>query len=100
MLPNEFFKVPHWPYLFLINVNNLADNLSNVRLFADASLLFSVVHNVNTSASEVNNDSVKNDKFAYQWKMSCNADPIKQVHETIFTRKLGKEDHPPLVFEQ
>ena len=59
-----------------------------------------MVHNVNTSASEVNNDSVKIDKFAYRWKMSCNANPIKQAYETIFTRKLSKEDHPPLVFEQ
>ena len=29
-----------------------------------------------------------------------NLDPIKQAQEIIFTRKIRKEDHPPLVFEQ
>ena len=40
----------------LIYVNNLADELSNARLFADGTSLLSVVHNLNTSAGEINND--------------------------------------------
>ena len=71
--------------LFLIYTNDLADNLSNAKLFADATSSFSVVHNVSTSTGEVNNDSVKISKRAYQWKMSFNADPIKQAQEIIFT---------------
>ena len=50
------------PLLFLIHINDLADNLSNARLFADDTSLFSVVHNVNTSANEVNNDLVQINK--------------------------------------
>ena len=50
------------PLLFLIYMNDLADNLSNARLFADDTSLFSVVHNVNTSANEVNNDLVQINK--------------------------------------
>ena len=37
------------PLLFLIYVNDLSDNLtSNVKLFANDTSLFSVVHDVNT----------------------------------------------------
>ena len=46
--------------LFLIYINDLADGLmSNAKLFADDTSLFSVVHNVKTSADEVNNNFVK-----------------------------------------
>lgn len=49
--------------LFLIYINDLADGLmSNAKLFADDTLLFSVVHNVKTSADEVNNNLVKIDQ--------------------------------------
>ena len=65
--------------LLLIYLNNLADGLLNAKLFADATSLFSVVHNVNTSAGEVNNDSVKINKCTYQWKMSLKVNPIKQA---------------------
>ena len=49
--------------LFLIYINDLADGLtSNAKLFADGTSLFSVVHNVKTSADEVNNNLVKIDQ--------------------------------------
>ena len=86
--------------LFLIYINDLADDLLNAKLFADDTSLSSAVHNVNTAAGEVNNDLVKINKWACQWKMNFNPDPIKQAQEIIFTRKISKEDHPPLVFEQ
>ena len=48
------------PLLFLIYINDLADGLSsNAKLFADDTSLFSVVHNANTTANELNNDLVK-----------------------------------------
>ena len=48
------------PLLFLIYINDLSDNLtSNAKLFADDTSLFSVVHDVNTSAKELNDDSKK-----------------------------------------
>ena len=87
------------PLLFLIYINDLADGLSsNAKLFADGTSLFFVVHNANTIAKELNNDLVKINRWAYQWKMSFNPDPSKQAQEVIFSRKTKKEYHPPLAF--
>ena len=87
------------PLLFLICINDLADGLSsNAKLFADDTSLFSVVQNANTTAKELNNDLVKINRWAYQWKMSFNLDPSKQAQEVIFSRKTKKEYHPPLAF--
>ena len=49
------------PLLFLIYINDLSDGLSsNAKLFADDTSLFSVVHDRNTSAIELNKDLKKN----------------------------------------
>ena len=54
-------------------MNDLSDNLtSNAKLFADDTSLFSVVHDVNTFAKELNDQG-------FQWKMSFNPDPSKQA---------------------
>ena len=48
------------PLLFLIYINDLSDNMkSNVKLFADDTSLFSVVHHVNTSTKEELNHDLK-----------------------------------------
>ena len=48
------------PLLFIIFVNNLSDGLSsNPKLFADDTSLFSVVHDINTSTTELNSDLKK-----------------------------------------
>ena len=87
------------PPLFLIYINDLGDGLSsNAKLFADDTSLFSVVHNANTTAKELNNDLVKISRWAYQRKMSFNPDPSKQAQEVIFSRKTKKEYHPPFAF--
>ena len=45
------------PLLFLIYINDLSEGLSsNAKLFADDTSLFSVIHDSNTSALELNND--------------------------------------------
>ena len=50
------------PVFFLIYINDLTNGLpSNAELFADATLLFSVVHNVSIQTDELNNDFVKID---------------------------------------
>ena len=67
-------------------MDNITDNLSNAKIFS-GNILFSVVHNVNTSAGEINNNLVKINKWVYQWKMSFNLDPIKQAQEIISIRK-------------
>ena len=87
------------PLHFLIYINDLAAGLSsNAKLFADDTSLFSVIHDANTTAKELNNDLVKISRWAYQWKMSFNPDPSKQAQEVIFSRKTKKEYHPPLAF--
>ena len=81
------------PLLFLIYINDLADDLSsNVKLFADDTSLFSVVHDVNASARELNDDLKKINKWAFQWKMSFNPDPSKQASVTLDV-KLTFDEH-------
>ena len=83
------------PLLFLLYINGLADRLSsNAKLFADDTSLFSVIHDVDTSANELNNDSYQINKWAFQWKMSFNPDPSKQAQEIIFSRKTKENFHP------
>ena len=87
------------PLLFLIYVNDSSDNLtSNAKLFADDTSLFQFIHNVNTSAKKLNDDLKEVNEWAYQWKTSFNSDPNKQAQEVIFSRKLNRSTHPPLVF--
>ena len=87
------------PLLFLIYINDLAENLSsNPKLFADDTSLFSVVRDLNTSAIEINDDLKKIEAWAHQWKMSFNPDPLKQAQEVIFSRKRNKPHHPDIIF--
>ena len=89
------------PLCFFIYINDPSDDLSsNPKLFADDTSLFSVVHDKNTSAKELNNDLRKISNWAYQWKMSFNPDPLKQAQEVIFSRKMTKTNHPTLVFNE
>ena len=82
--------------LFLIYINNLPDKLStNVKLFADDTSLFSVVHDIITSSCDLNYYLNRVREWAFQWKMSFNPEPSKQAQEVIFTRKLQKKNPPP-----
>ena len=80
-------------------INDLSDNLdSTPELFADNTSLFSVVQDTTLSAKNLSDDLKKISKWEFQWKMSFNADPNKQVQEFIFSRKLNKPNHPSLNF--
>ena len=80
------------PLLFLIYINDLSNELSsNSRLFADDTSLFSVVRDMNLSANVLNNDLLKINNWAYQWKMSFNPDPFKQAQEVIFSGRIKKK---------
>ena len=64
------------PLLFLVYINDPESNiLSNVKFFADDTMLYSVVHDPNKSASDLNHDLEMINQRAYQWKMSFNPDP-------------------------
>ena len=66
------------PLHFWIYINNLAEELlSNTKLFAGDTSLFSVVHNIDSSAAELNNDLAKISHWEQQWKVSFNRDPSK-----------------------
>ena len=89
------------PLLFLIYINDISHNLeSNVKLFADDTSIFSIVHDPNISGIILNRDLDKIHQWAYQWKMSFNPDPSKQAHEMIFSKKINKPVHPDLSFNQ
>ena len=71
---------------------------SNVKLFADDKLLFSVIHNITDSVNLLNSDLFKINEWALQWKISFNSDPKKQAQETIFSHKTSQRNHTGLMF--
>ena len=77
------------PLLFLIYMNELPDNIiSNSKLFADDSSLFSIINDKRLSANKLNQDLNRINNWAFQWKMCFNPDTSKQAQEVIFSRKL------------
>ena len=83
------------PLFFLIYINDLSDNLiTNPKLFADDTSLFSIVHDPNATANDLNNDLAKINDWAYQWKMNFNPDPFKQAQEVLSSRKIKSQNHP------
>ena len=60
--------------------NDISDDLiTNIKLFANNTFLFSAVYDVNTSAINLNKDLSKINDWAIPWKMSFNSDPSKQA---------------------
>ena len=71
-------------------MNYLPNGLnSNVKLFADDTSLFPVVHNITYSANLLNSDLSKINEWALQWKMNFNPDPTKQAQQIIFSHKTS-----------
>ena len=76
------------PFLFLKYINDLSNNIkSKCKLFTDGTYLFSVVHDIDTSANDLNHDLEKISGWAFQLKMKFNPDHTKQAQEIIFSRK-------------
>ena len=87
------------PLFFLIYINDLELNIkSQIRFFADDTMLFSIVKNPNTSANDLNQDLETIRQWANQWKLECNPDPTKQATEVLFSVKRKPPAHPPLYF--
>ena len=61
-------------------------------------LLFLVVHDINAFVIKLNIDLKKINDWAFRWKMTFNPDRSKQAQEIIFSRKLKKATHSPLLF--
>ena len=75
--------------LFLIYINHLStDIIFTVKLFADDTALFSIIHDAKTTTYELNKDFKKIAEYAHQWKMSFNPDVNKKTQEVIFSRKM------------
>ena len=88
------------PLLFLIYINDLFDGLkSECKLFADDTFLFSVVNDINTSASDINEDLEIIGNLAFKWKINFNPDPNKQAQEFIFSRKKTASLDPVVYFD-
>ena len=89
-----------YPTTYHLRLNYLLtiQQSSNVKLFADDTSLFSVTHEINVSARELNDDLRKISNRAFQSKMSFNPDVNKQAQEVIFSSKIKRDIHPPLVF--
>ena len=87
------------PLLFLIYINDLERNIkSNVKFFADDTMLFSVVKDPTISASDLKHDLNIIYQWAHQWKMEFNPDPTKQATEVLFFCKKSSPNHPKLIF--
>ena len=67
---------------------------SITKLFADDTSIFSVVHDADLSAKQLNDDLNKISEWAFQWKMASSPDLSKQVQEIVFSRKTHKVSDP------
>ena len=76
------------PLLFLVYINDLERNIkSNIKFFADGTMLFSIVKDPVISANDLNHDLNIIHQWAYQWKLEFNPDPTKQATEVLFSCK-------------
>ena len=77
----------------------MTDNLiCNVKLFADDVSLYTVVHNPNKAAADMNHDLDLIKSWAHNWRMSFNPDLSKQAVEVTFSRKSSPVDYPVILF--
>ena len=72
--------------------------LTNAKLFTDDTSLFSVIHDIQIFANNLNKDLERISNWATQWKIKFNPNTTKQVQEVFFSRKVKKTVHPPLLF--
>ena len=85
------------PLLFLVYINGLPDNLESLaKLFPGDASIFSTVYNPLLSAEIMNKDLINTSKWAYQWKMSSNADITKQAQEVILYHPTVYFNHAPV----
>ena len=83
------------PLLFLVYINDLVDNIScDIRIFADDTSVFDIVHNPAVSARRMNRDL----KIIFDWgKLWCVTFNANKSLSVLFSAKRNKKDHPPLL---
>ena len=82
--------------LFLVYINDLERNIkSNIKLFADDTMLLSIVKNREIFANDLNHEIRQ---WAHQWKLEFNPDPTKQAAEVLFSCKKSSPKHPQIMF--
>ena len=87
------------PLLFFIYINSLPDETtSSCKILGDDTSFFSKIENKSYSNFQLDQDLETISKWAFQWKMLFNPDPIKQAIEVCFPHKCDKEVYPPLKF--
>ena len=74
--------------------------MSNPKLLADDTSLFSMVKKIDTSDIESNNILKKISECAFQWRMTFNPDRAKQAQELDFPYRMQTINHPSLCFNQ
>ena len=82
--------------MFLIYINDLTEGQANAKLFVYDTSLSSVIHEVQTSANNLNKDLERISHWATKWKMNFNPDTAKQAQEVIFSRKVKKNSSPSI----
>ena len=66
--------------------NDLERNIkSNINLFADVTMLFTIVKNPEMSAND-------------QWKLEFHPDTTKQATEVLFSCEKSSPNHPQIMF--
>ena len=86
--------------MFLIYINDLTDGLkSECKLFVDDTSLFSVINDINTSTSDLNEDLEKIGNWVFKWKINFNLDPNKKAQEIILSRKKTASLHQVVYFD-
>ena len=98
VLNQECPKVLFLVLLFLIYIDDLERNIkSNIKLFADDTMLFSIVKNPEMSANDLNHDLDIIRQWAHQWKLEFNPDTTKQATEILFSCKKSSPNHPQIM---
>ena len=87
------------PLLFLVYINYLERNIkSNIKFFADDTMLFPKVKNPEIFANKLNLDLDAIRMWAHQWKLEFNPDPTKQATDVLFSCKKSSPTHPQIMF--
>ena len=89
------------PMLFLVYINDITEELSSgIKLFADDTSIFSVVHNPESTGQDLNRDLILIKNWGFQWKMDFNPDPTKPAKSILFSRKVNAVSHPEIYYNE